>query len=103
MGHLKISKTRAQARKLRDLAYEVAVRIASAEQLDDSMKEQCKLLDIAIRAWETAAERERIASGLPLPGSMKPEMPKKPRPLPLIAGVTAQAGIIDEMGKDSKH
>lgn len=61
-----------EARHLRNLAYQVAVELA-AKPMDESLQARAKALDSAIRAWDAAADRERIAAGKPLPGSRRPE------------------------------
>ncbi|MGC8991092.1 MAG: hypothetical protein ACP5MD_13325, partial [Verrucomicrobiia bacterium] len=84
--------TQREARHLRNLAYQVAVELA-VKPLDDSLRARAKALDSAIRAWDAAADRERIAAGKPLPGSVRPvARPARPhRALPLIAGLAGTA------------
>lgn len=68
----KASQTVVQAKELRNMAYRLAKRITEAPD-DENLREQARTLDSLVRAWETACERERIAKGKPLPGSLRPE------------------------------
>ena len=90
------SRTQLQARKLRDVAFEFALRLADNPQ-DESLKDVCRSLDSIIRAWENASERERIAAGRPLPGSIRPE--KKIRRRRQVFGPIVEAAVPDADNK----
>jgi hypothetical protein len=48
----------------------------------DSRREVAIAIRSAIQAWDLACDRVRIAKGLPLPGSLRPEAkPKKSKPV----------------------
>lgn len=70
------------------MAFSLAERIMQQPD-DERLKDQGRALDSLVRAWETACERERIAAGKPLPGSIRPQAkPRKPRAVgPLVEAV----------------
>lgn len=73
-----------QSYTLRELAFKIAIQLASGS-LKGKEHAQAKLTLDAIKAWETADERVRIHRNKPLPGtrSTKPEkQPKAERAIP---------------------
>lgn len=64
-----------QAYELRQLAHELAMKLASGEA---SEKESKVARDITglIRAWAEADDRVRIHRGKPLPGTLRPKQEK---------------------------
>jgi hypothetical protein len=52
---------------------------------EESNKPGVKPIELAqlARAWDCLEERKRILRNKPLPGSLKPQPPRRPRPLPL--------------------
>ena len=91
------SHTYLEARHLRKLLYELAVEIHSSTSPSESLIDRANTLDRVVRAWESAADRERIASGKPLPGSIRPE--KKIRRRRQVFGPIVEAAV---PGPDNK-
>jgi hypothetical protein len=78
-GKLKRTSGRAQAYQLRELAFNLALRIGTGKAAD-SEKKAARDVTGLIRAWSEADDRVRIHRNKPLPGSLRPkEKPKTKR------------------------
>jgi len=96
------SRTQLQARELRDLAHQVVVQVAR-NPLTEELKDRARALDSCIRAWECAADRERIAAGKPLPGSIRPEPRKRRERVPLVTQSAPVPEVESMTNSDDLH
>jgi hypothetical protein len=69
--------TKVQASEIQGLMHLRIVQLleqsTGGQVLSEDVRDECNALSAAVRAWDTAADRARIARGKPLPGSMRPE------------------------------
>lgn len=80
-----IRSTLRQALDLQKLAYQVAMDLSqpSSAEVEDQRRARAQAVASAIKAWELASDRARIARKQPLPGSLRPEAkPKRSRKQP---------------------
>lgn len=73
---------RRQAVALRQLAYDLAMELKECQptaEAADGVRATAQAAASLLRAWDAAAERERIIRGEPLPGSLRPESKPKSR------------------------
>lgn len=88
-GKPKRTSGRAQAYQLRELAFNLALRLGTGKAAD-SEKKAARDVTGLIRAWSEADDRVRIHRNKPLPGTFRPkEKPKRsarpslePSPIP---------------------
>lgn len=76
--------TKVQASEIQGLMHLRIVQLleqtTEGKVLDEATRDECNALSAAVRAWDTAADRARIARGKPLPGSMRPEKKASRKP-----------------------
>lgn len=72
------TKGLSQAYVLRQLAYDIAVRLATGEVNDEDL-EASRGISQAIKSWTEADDRVRIHRNKPLPGSLRPTARKSKR------------------------
>lgn len=76
-----------QAYELRQLAHELAMKLASGEAREKESKVARDITGL-IRAWAEADDRVRIHRGKPLPGTLRPTSKPKRSRQPSLGPVT---------------
>lgn len=75
-GKLKRTSGRAQAYELRQLAFNLALRLGTGKATEGEKKAARDVTGL-IRAWSEVDNSVRIHRNKPLPGSFRPEKPRK--------------------------
>ena len=88
-GQVKRNAALMQAYRLREVAFRFALDVAGVTVKDPSEALCARARDFAscVRAWTDTNEQARIASGRPLPGSLRPERKPKPKRSPSITPI----------------